>query len=187
MPSEAQPAIHADRRRPGLTLLVALLAAVPYGIGLVLPYYANGVHQRPADETIYAYDLGTMWPYDTALGGVVAFIAIVGVPTAPFISGGVAMWSLFTVWTWWRTLTVREIVLYAAAARSGSRRSPGWPRRWRTISSCGSGTERADRLYPTREGRRNPPYGVSRRSLVPCRRPDLPCTDLSIARLAGHN
>lgn len=119
MPSEAQPAIHAYRRHPGLTLLVALLAAAPYGIGLVLPYYANGVHQRPAGETLYAYDLGTMWPYDTALGGVVAFIAIVGVPTAPFISGGVAMWSLFTVWTWWRTLTVREIVLYAAAVLVG--------------------------------------------------------------------
>ena len=126
-------------------------------------------------------------PTTPRLGGVVAFIAIVGVPTAPFISGGVAMWSLFTVWSWWRTLTVLEVVLYAAAAWSGSRRSPGWPRRWRTSSSCGSGTDLVARLYPNREGRRNPPYGVSRRSLVPCRRPDLPCTDLSIARLAGHN
>ena len=119
MPSEAQPAIHVDRRRPGLALLSALLAAVPYGIGLVLPYYANGVDQRPADETIYAYDLGTMWPYDTALGGVVGFVTVVGVPTAPFISGGVAMWSSFMVWTWRRTLTVREVVLYAAAAAVG--------------------------------------------------------------------
>ena len=48
MPSEAQPAIHVDRRRPGLALLVGLLAAVPYVIGLVLPYYVNGVHLRPA-------------------------------------------------------------------------------------------------------------------------------------------
>ncbi|WP_457192475.1 hypothetical protein [Nocardioides sp. P5_E3] len=119
MPSEAQPAIHVDRRRPGIALLVALLAAVPYVIGLVLPYYANGVHLRPAHETIYAYDLGTMWPYDTALGGVVGFIAIVGVPTAPFISGGVAMWSVFMVWSWWRTLTVLEVVLYAAAFAVG--------------------------------------------------------------------
>jgi hypothetical protein len=119
MPSEAQPAIHVDRRRPGLALLTALLAAVPYVIGLVLPYYANDVHLRPADQTIYAYDLGTMWPYDTALGGVVVFVTVVGVPTAPFVSGGVAMWSLFTVWTWWRTLTVREVVLYAAAAAVG--------------------------------------------------------------------
>ena len=119
MPSEAQPAIHVDRRRPGLALVVALRAAVPYAIGLVLPYYANGVHRRPADQTIYAYDLDTMWPYDTALGGVVAFIAVVGVPTAPFISGGVAMWSLFMVWTWRQTLTVREAVLYAAAIAVG--------------------------------------------------------------------
>jgi len=119
MPSEAQPAIHVDRRRPGLALLTALLAAVPYGIGLVLPYYANGVHQRPAGETLYAYDLGTMWPYDTSLGAVVGFVTVVGVPTAPFVSGGVAMWSVFMVWTWRRTLTVREVVLYAAAAAVG--------------------------------------------------------------------
>jgi hypothetical protein len=119
MPSEAQPAIRVDRRRPGLTLVVALLAAVPYVIGLVLPYYANGVHLRPAGETIYAYDLGTMWPYDTVRGGVVAFIAVVGVPTAPFVSGGVAMWSSFMVWTWRQTLTVREVVLHAAAFAVG--------------------------------------------------------------------
>ncbi len=119
LPSEALPAIHVERRRPALALLTALLAAVPYAVGLVLPYYAKGVHQRPAEQTIYAYDLGTMWPYDTALGGVVGFVTVVGVPTAPFISGGVAMWSFFMVWTWWRTLTVREVVLYAAAAVVG--------------------------------------------------------------------
>ena len=119
MHSEAQPAIEVDRRRPGLALLTAVLATVPYVIGLVLPYYVNDVHLRPADETIYAYDLGAMWPYDTVLGGVVAFIAIVGVPTAPFIAGGVAMWSLFMMWTWRRTLVVREVVLYATAATVG--------------------------------------------------------------------
>jgi hypothetical protein len=116
MPSDAQPAVRVDRRRPGLALLTALLAAVPYVIGLVLPYYANDVHLRPADQTIYAYDLGTMWPYDTALGGVVAFVIVVGVPTAPFVSGGVAMWSLFMVWAWWRTLTPQQVSLYVAAA-----------------------------------------------------------------------
>ena len=117
--SEAQPVVHVDRRRPGLALVVALLAAVPYAIGLVLPYYVNDVHLRPADETIYAYELGAMWPYDTALGGVVAFIAVVGVPTAPFIAGGVAMWSLFMAWTWRRTLTAREVVVYATSAAVG--------------------------------------------------------------------
>ena len=116
LPPEAQPAIHVDRRRPGLALLTALLVAAPYVIGLVLPYYANDLHRRPADQTIYAYDLGTMWPYDTALGGVVAFVTVVGVPTAPFLSGGVARWSLFMAWTWRRTLTAWEVVLYLAAA-----------------------------------------------------------------------
>ena len=116
MPSEAQPALAVPRHRPGLALLTALLAAVPYAVCLALPYYVNGVHQRPADQTIYAYDLGAMWPYDSALGGVVSFVAVVGVPTAPFVAGGVAMWSVFMAWTWRRTLTAGEIVLYAAAA-----------------------------------------------------------------------
>ena len=119
VPPETQPVVAAAGRRPGLALVVALLCWVPYVVGLVLPYYANGVHQRPAGEPIFAHDLDTMWPYDTALGGVVAFVAVVGVPTAPFVAGGVAMWSLFMVWAWRGTLTAREVVLYAAAAAVG--------------------------------------------------------------------
>ena len=116
MPSEAQPTLTVPRHRPGLALLTALLAAAPYALCLALPYYVNGVHQRPTGETIYAYDLGAMWPYDTALAGVVSFVAVVGVPTAPFVAGGVAMWSAFMAWTWRRTVSLRELVLYAAAA-----------------------------------------------------------------------
>ena len=119
MPVDAQPAVDVVRHRPGLTLLTAVLAVVPYALCLALPYYVNGVDQRPAGETIYAYDLGSMWPYDTALGGVVAFVAVVGVPTAPFVSGGVAMWSLFMLWAWRRTLAVQEVVLYVVAAAVG--------------------------------------------------------------------
>jgi hypothetical protein len=119
MSSETGYRLAAPRHRPGLALLVALLAAVPYALCLALPYYANGVDQRPAGETIYAYDLGAMWPYDTALGGVVAFVAVVGVPTAPFVAGGVAMWSMLSLWAWGRALSVREAVLYVAAAAVG--------------------------------------------------------------------
>jgi hypothetical protein len=119
MRPEARSVAHVDRRRPGLAVLVALLAAAPYAVCLALPYYVNGVHQRPAGETIYAYDLGAMWPYDTPLGGVVGFVAVVGVPTAPFVAGGVAMWSLFMVWAWRRELTSREVVLYVVAAAIG--------------------------------------------------------------------
>ena len=119
MRSEAPPAPVVVRNRPGLALLVALLATVPYVVGLVLPYYVNGVHERPAGETVYAYELSSMWPYDSALGGVVAFVAVVGVPTAPFVAGGVAMWSAFMAWTWRRTLTAGQVVLYVAAAAVG--------------------------------------------------------------------
>ena len=116
LPAEAQPAAPTvERRRPGLALLLALLAAAPYAVGLVLPYYANGVHRR-ADLPIYAYDLHTLWPYDTALGGLLTFVMVVGVPTVPFVSAGVALWSVFATWSWRRTLTPRQVALYAAAA-----------------------------------------------------------------------
>jgi hypothetical protein len=103
------------RRRPVLALVVAALCAVPYAVGLVLPYYAAGLQGRPAGEPLYRYDLTTLFPYDTALGGVVAFIAIVGMPTAPFVTVAVAMWSGFSVWDAWRTLTKGQVVLYLAA------------------------------------------------------------------------
>lgn len=119
MRPEASPTPVVVRHRPGLALLTALLATVPFVVGLVLPYYANGVHQRPAGETVYAYDLSSMWPYDTPLGVVVGFVVLVGVPTAPFVAGGVAMWSVFMAWTWRRSLTAGEVVLYAAAAAVG--------------------------------------------------------------------
>jgi hypothetical protein len=116
MPADAQPtALTPERRRPGLALLVALLATAPYAVGIGLPYYANGVHRR-AELPLYAYDLHTLWPYDTALGGVLSFVTVVGVPTVPFVSAGVALWSVFATWSWRRTLTPWQVVLYAAAA-----------------------------------------------------------------------
>lgn len=119
MSSEAESGPAVERRRPDLALLTALLAATPYAVCLALPYYVNGVHRRPAGQTIYAYDLSTSWPYDTPLGGVVGFVAIVGLPTAPLVAGGVAMWSLLSLWACGRTLASRQVVLYAAAAAVG--------------------------------------------------------------------
>lgn len=106
----------ATRRRPGLTLLVAVLSTVPYGVGVLLPYFANGLHHRPAGETLYAYDMSTLWPYDTALGGVVSFVAIVGIPMFPFVTVAVATWSGFVLWDAHRELTWTAIALYIAAA-----------------------------------------------------------------------
>lgn len=103
------------RRRPWRALVVAVLCTVPYALGLLLPYYAAGLQDRPAGEPLYRYDMTTLFPYDTALGGVVAFIAIVGMPTAPFVATGVAMWSGFSVWDAWRRLTKGQVALYLAA------------------------------------------------------------------------
>jgi hypothetical protein len=116
MTPEAQTDRATPRRRPGLTLLVAVLSTVPYGVGVLLPYYANGLHHRPAGETLYAHDMSTLWPYDTALGGVVAFVAVVGIPMFPFVTVAVAAWSGFNLWDARRELTWTAIALYVAAA-----------------------------------------------------------------------
>ena len=71
---------------------------MPYAVGVLLPYVANGLHHRPPGVTLYAYDMSTLWPYDTALGGVVSFVAIVGIPMFPFVTVGVAVWSVFNLW-----------------------------------------------------------------------------------------
>ena len=41
MSSEAEPRLATPRHRPGLALLTALLAAVPYALCLALPYYVT--------------------------------------------------------------------------------------------------------------------------------------------------
>ena len=88
---------------------------MPFIVGLALPYYVNGIHDRPAGETVYTYDLYSMWPYDTALGGVVSFVTIVGLPLAPFVATAVAMWAGFSVWDGWRSMTRTQVALYLVA------------------------------------------------------------------------
>ncbi|RYC07477.1 hypothetical protein [Nocardioides zhouii] len=105
----------APRRRPWLPLVLAVLCLVPYA-GLVLPYYANGLEDRPPGETLYAYELSGLWPYDTALGGLLAFVALIGVPLAPFVATVVAMWSGLCIWDARSTMQRSAIALYAAAA-----------------------------------------------------------------------
>ena len=103
------------RRRPWLALVLAVFCCVPYA-GLVVPYYAAGLQDRPPGQTLYLYELSGLWPYDTALGGVIAFIALFGVPLAPFVATVVAMWSGFSIWDAWRTMPRSAIALYTAAA-----------------------------------------------------------------------
>lgn len=111
----AHEVVAPPRRRPALALAVALLCMVPYAVGLLLPYYAAGLHNRPAGEPLYAHDLSTLFPYDTPVGGVVAFITIVGLPVAPFLATAVAMWSGFSVWDGRRTMARGQVALYLAA------------------------------------------------------------------------
>ncbi|NYE36017.1 hypothetical protein F4692_001121 [Nocardioides cavernae] len=116
MGTETQPATQAPaRRRPWLALLVAALGTAPYAVGLLLPYYANGLQDRPAGTSLYLYDLAGLWPYDTVLGGVITFGMLVGMPLAPFVSAGVAMWSGFSLWDARRTLPGTGVATYVLA------------------------------------------------------------------------
>ena len=115
MSSAAHEVVAPPRRRPALALAVALVCLVPYAVGLLLPYYAAGLTDRPAGEPLATHDLSTLFPYDTAVGGAVAFITIVGLPIAPFLATAVAMWSGFSVWDGWRTMTKGQVSLYLAA------------------------------------------------------------------------
>ncbi|SEB76429.1 hypothetical protein SAMN04489844_1011 [Nocardioides exalbidus] len=115
MSPEARTTAAPVRPRPVLALVVALLCAVPYAIGLVLPYYVAGLQHRPAGETLYLHDLDALWPYDTALGGIVSVIAVLGIPLAPFVATAVAGWSAHGLWAGRHEANRREVALLVAA------------------------------------------------------------------------
>ncbi|PKH37795.1 hypothetical protein SAMN05192575_101843 [Nocardioides alpinus] len=77
---------------PWLALGLAVLCATSYVVALVLPYYANELHERPAG------DLTGFWPYDTSLGWLVSLLAVFSFALAPVVGFGVAAWSAHRLW-----------------------------------------------------------------------------------------
>lgn len=94
---EQAPATPA-RWHPWVALGLPLLCATSYVVALVVPYYVNGLHHRPAGESIYLYDMSELWPYDTAYGWLVSLLALFSFALGPFVGFGVACWSACRLW-----------------------------------------------------------------------------------------
>ena len=84
---------------PWLALGLALLCPTTYVVALLVPYYANDLHRRPAGETLYLHDLSGLWPHTTALSGVVSLLTLLAVALGPFVAVGVALWAARNVWS----------------------------------------------------------------------------------------
>ena len=53
-------------------------------IGVLLPYYANGLHRLPLDELASGrHDPKLLWPSYTGCGGLVDLLGVLGLATAP--------------------------------------------------------------------------------------------------------
>jgi hypothetical protein len=97
----------ALRQRPGPTprLLafvtgMAGLSALPFGLGVLLPYYVNGLHRLPLAEVASGrYDPKELWP--SGLGGgllqLTGFLGLVVSPAGVGFTAALAM--IGAVWT----------------------------------------------------------------------------------------
>jgi hypothetical protein len=82
----------------------------------VLPFRLAGLDDLPAGETLYLHDVGTTWPYDTALGGPLSVLTLIGIAAAPLVAVGVVGWSAYALWTGRHETTRGEVLTLAAAS-----------------------------------------------------------------------
>jgi hypothetical protein len=101
---------------PWAALALAVLGAAAYVVALVMPYYVHDLHRRPAGESLYLYELAGLWPYDTALGGLVAILGMWAFSLGPFVAFGVAAWSGHRLWTSRERRAVTAIALLVSLA-----------------------------------------------------------------------
>ena len=81
-----------------------------------LPYYVNGLQDRPPGETLYLYELSGLWPYDTAWAGC-SRSRRSAMPLAPFVAAvGRDVVGHSASGTRGARMTRSAIALYAAAA-----------------------------------------------------------------------
>ena len=85
-------------RGPWLVLLLAVANATSYA-SLLVPYYANGLHRRPAGQSLQVHDLGALWPYDTVLGVPFTMAAAYALLLAPFVAMSLVVWTPYLLWT----------------------------------------------------------------------------------------
>lgn len=108
-----QGQVRAARWPPWLALGLALLCATSYAVSLVLPYYVNDLHRRPAGESLYLHEMSGLWPYDTFLEVPTVMLSAFALVLAPYVAILVAGWAGFRVWT--DRLAPGRVVIWAAA------------------------------------------------------------------------
>jgi hypothetical protein len=80
-----------------LFIVAGLVSALPYAVGVLLPYYVNGLNRLPLSEVASGlHDPGDLWPHS----GLVSLAGFLGTGLLPIamlslalVSGGTAVWA----------------------------------------------------------------------------------------------
>lgn len=97
----AEPSLPAVTGRHLVWLAVAaVLVVVPYGVGVLVPYFVNGLHQLPLSEVASgAHDPKDLWPQEP-LSGWISLVGVLAVGTTPLlllclglVATGAAAWG----------------------------------------------------------------------------------------------
>jgi hypothetical protein len=89
----------------------------------VLPYYANDLDRLPLDRVTMGYhDPKDLWPYDTAVGGLLHLGGFLTLTLGPGVTLGALVWVLYALWRdrTRHTLRDRAVLLLAAAVSIGT-------------------------------------------------------------------
>jgi hypothetical protein len=120
--TEARPRTDRDWRLVGWLIAVAVLGTLPYLIGVLLPYYVNGLHLLPLEEVASGrHDPKDLWPqgFVGGLAQLAGFLSLALTPLAlTFIGLGSAAAGIAGLLTGEirRTAAAAMIVLTVACA-----------------------------------------------------------------------
>ena len=99
---------------------LAGLSALPFGLGVLLPYYVNGLHRLPLAEVASGtYDPKDLWPSGTG-GGLLQLLGFLGLVVSPAGVGFTAALAVIgAVWAAlarpWRPAIAAGFALLAVA------------------------------------------------------------------------
>jgi hypothetical protein len=105
-PSPAPPTAPRPRTRRWLAAYLGgvLAAVLPYAIGVLLPYFVNGLHRLPLTEVASGrYDPKLMWPSYSGCGGLVDLAGYLSLAWTPLALLGLAAVGPVAAWRTRRT------------------------------------------------------------------------------------
>jgi hypothetical protein len=91
--TEARPRTDRDWRLVGWLTAVALLGALPYLAGVLLPYFVNGLHHLPLEEVASGrHDPKDLWPQGF-VGGLAQLAGFLSLALTPLALGFIGLAS----------------------------------------------------------------------------------------------